>query len=192
MDIWTVVTFFKKWIFDCAKSSWLHVASSGCSEQGLLGRCCAGSSLQRLLLWRMGSGTCGLQELQHMGSVVVVHRLGGPTACVIFLDQRANLCPLHWQVDSWPLDDQGSPALTFWLFWIMLLWTFVYKLCVDICFHLIKVLYILGLLTLISHIGCKYFPPSLYLHLGSWEYKGRNVNETEHLGFWPVFHALKN
>ena len=69
----------------------------------------------------------------------------------------------------------------------------------DICFHLIKVLYILGLLTLIPHIGCKYSPPpppppppSLYLPLGSWEYKGRNVNETEHLGFWPVFHALKN
>ena len=24
---------------------------------------------------------------------------------------------------------------TFWLLWIMLLWTFMYKFCVDVCFH---------------------------------------------------------
>ena len=29
--------------------------------------------------------------------------------CVIFLDQGSNICPLHWQVNSWPLDHQGSP-----------------------------------------------------------------------------------
>ena len=47
-----------------------------------------------------GSGVCGLQQLWHMGSGVVVHGLGCPVACGIFLDQRSNLRPLHWQVDS--------------------------------------------------------------------------------------------
>ena len=32
-----------------------------------------------------------------------------PKACEIFPDQRLNLCPLHWQVDSYPLRHQGSP-----------------------------------------------------------------------------------
>ena len=27
-----------------------------------------------------------------------------------FLNQGWNLCPLHWQVDSSPLDHQGSPS----------------------------------------------------------------------------------
>ena len=34
--------------------------------------------------------------------------LSCPVACGIFPDQRWNLCPLHWQADSYPLDHQGS------------------------------------------------------------------------------------
>ena len=34
-------------------------------------------------------------------------------ACGILLDQGSNLCPLHWQVDSLPLNHQGSPTLIF-------------------------------------------------------------------------------
>ena len=33
-------------------------------------------------------------------SVAVAHRLSCPTTCGIFLDQRSNPCPLHWQADS--------------------------------------------------------------------------------------------
>ena len=40
--------------------------------------------------------------------VVMVHWLSYPAACGIFLDQRSNPCPLHWQVDSLLLDLQGS------------------------------------------------------------------------------------
>ena len=51
---------------------------------------------------------------------LVEHRLQGaglvvgaqaylPLACRIFPEQGLNLCPLHWQVDSQPLDHQGSP-----------------------------------------------------------------------------------
>ena len=31
-------------------------------------------------------------------------------ACGTFPDQASNLCPLHWQVDSYPLCHQGSSA----------------------------------------------------------------------------------
>ena len=43
--------------------------------------------------------------------VVVAHGLGCSVACEIFQDQRSNLYPLHWQVDSQPLDHQGSQFL---------------------------------------------------------------------------------
>ena len=33
--------------------------------------------------------------------------------CGIFLDKGSNPCPLHWQVDSYPLHHQGSPEETF-------------------------------------------------------------------------------
>ena len=32
-------------------------------------------------------------------------------ACGLFPDQGLNLCPLHWQVGSQPLDHQGRPCL---------------------------------------------------------------------------------
>ena len=31
------------------------------------------------------------------------------TVCVISLDQGWNLCPLHWQAESYPLNYQRSP-----------------------------------------------------------------------------------
>ena len=40
--------------------------------------------------------------------MVVAHRLSCSVAYGIFLDQGANPCPLHWQVDSLPLSHQGS------------------------------------------------------------------------------------
>ena len=84
---------------------------------------CVGSSLLRvsfLQLWRAGTSlvvehglqVCGLQQLWHMGSVVVAHGLQSTgsvvvahglscsVACGIFLDQGSNPCPLHWQADS--------------------------------------------------------------------------------------------
>ena len=41
-------------------------------------------------------------------SVVQPHGLSCPTASGIFLDQGLNLCPLHWQGDSEPLDHPES------------------------------------------------------------------------------------
>ena len=39
-------------------------------------------------------------ELRLQASVVLAHRLSCSEACGVFLDQRSNLCPLHWQADS--------------------------------------------------------------------------------------------
>ena len=54
----------------------------------------------------------GLRYLQYTGSVVVTHGLSCSTAFGIFLDQRWNQCPLHWQVDCYPLDHQGSSRMS--------------------------------------------------------------------------------
>ena len=61
-----------------------------------------GFSLQGLL-WLQSTG------FRHVGSIVVACGLSCPMACGIFLDQGSNPCPLHWPVDSQPLDHQGSP-----------------------------------------------------------------------------------
>ena len=50
-----------------------------------------------------------------IGSVVVACRLSFPEVSGIFPDQGSNLCPLHWQEDSLPLDHQGSPNLILFL-----------------------------------------------------------------------------
>ena len=44
----------------------------------------------------------------HVGSVVVVHRLNCPSVRGIFPDLGSNMCSVHWQIDSPPLDHQGS------------------------------------------------------------------------------------
>ena len=45
-------------------------------------------------------------RLYSSGSVVVVHRLNFPKACGTFPDQGPKPCPLHWQLDSYPLYHQ--------------------------------------------------------------------------------------
>ena len=101
-------------------------AFSSCGEQGLLPSCGAVASLvaeSRLQgqglqqLQHMGSAvvTCGLegtwaQYLWLLGSVVVAHGLSCSTVCEIFPDQRSNPYPLHWHVDSHPLNHQESPT----------------------------------------------------------------------------------
>ena len=41
----------------------------------------------------------------------MAHRLSCSLLCGIFPGQGLNLCPLHWQADSLPLDHQGSPTV---------------------------------------------------------------------------------
>ena len=44
--------------------------------------------------------------------IVVVHGLSCPAAREIFPEEGSNLCPLHWQVDSQPLNHQRSSWYT--------------------------------------------------------------------------------
>ena len=93
-------------IFGCPWSSMLHVFFSSCREWRLLSSCGARGShcSQWLLLWTqaLGAGSVlwcrGLVALQHLES---------------FWIRVTNLCLLHWQSDSYPLDHQGSPQYMF-------------------------------------------------------------------------------
>ena len=97
-------------------------AFSSCGEQGLLFIAVRGLLIAMAsLVAEHRLQACRLQQLQHVGSVVVahglqstgsvvvVHGLSCPAACGIFPDQGSNPCPLRWQADSQPLRHQGSP-----------------------------------------------------------------------------------
>ena len=77
-------------------------ASSSCREQRLLSSCsarasyCGGFSCYK----NTDSRAHWLQQLVHMGSEVVVHRLSYPMACRILPEKGSNQCPLHCKVDS--------------------------------------------------------------------------------------------
>ena len=98
--------FWFCWVFVAAHGFLLVVVSGGYSSLS-----CVGFSLQRLLLlWSTGTWALWLQLagsrawaqwLWHM-------RFSCSEACEIFPDQGLDLCPLHWQVDSYPLYHWGS------------------------------------------------------------------------------------
>ena len=79
---------------------WGHGLFSSCGEWGLLVAVVHGLIAIASLIVEHRLQAHGLLQLQCIGSVVVVHGLGCPVACGIFLDHGLNLCPLHWQVDS--------------------------------------------------------------------------------------------
>ena len=96
------INYFFKCIFGLLALHWCIWPFSSCSEQGLLSNCgvwashCSGFYSPRA------------QALDPWSWVVVVHRLSCPVACGIFLDQGLSPCPLHWQVDSKPLDTTST------------------------------------------------------------------------------------
>ena len=69
-----------------------------------------------LMLQSIGSrawtSVVAVPGLKNTGSSVVAQGLTCSNACDIFLDEGLNLCLLHWQADSLPLDHQGSPRRT--------------------------------------------------------------------------------
>ena len=73
-------------------------------------RCCLGFALvaESKVLIAVAS-LVSAPGLQGTGSVVVC-RLSCSEACELFLDQGLNLCLWHWQADSLPLSDRGSPG----------------------------------------------------------------------------------
>ena len=118
ISLWQPVFLMHLFIFGCAGSSLLYMHCctpfSSCGEQGPMSSCgtrashCSGFSRRA-------------QALEHVGSVVVAHGLSCPIARGIFPDQEWNLCLLHWQVDSQPLDHQVQQPV--WLFFNFLFFT---------------------------------------------------------------------
>ena len=76
-------------------------AFSSCGEWGLLFVVVCG-------LFIVVASRCGAQPLGMWASVAVPQGLSDSMACGIFPEQGLNLCPLHWQADSYPLCHQGS------------------------------------------------------------------------------------
>ena len=62
--------------------------------------------------WPISFSSCGFGTLELRLSSCG-HWLNYFKACGIFLDQGSNPCPLHWQVDSYPLDWRGSTLCIF-------------------------------------------------------------------------------
>ena len=99
-----IFIFWLCWILVAVCGLSLVAQSKGCSLVVVHGHLIAVASLvAQHRLW-----THGFQQLQHAGSVVVAHGLSCSTACGIFLDERLNQSPLHWQADSYPPCQQGS------------------------------------------------------------------------------------
>ena len=71
--------------------------------------CCTGSVVAAHRLSRAAS-VVAAHGLSRAASVVAAHRLSCSSACGIFPDQGSNPCPLHQQVDSYPLNYQRDPV----------------------------------------------------------------------------------
>ena len=146
-----IIILIYSWIFCfaravCECTGFLELQCAGatlcCGAQG--SRCsgfsCCGSKGSRLVgtrcqqLWHTSSVVVACR-LQSMGLLVVVPGLSCSTACGIFLDQGLNPCPLHWQVDFYPLHHQGSPYIAGFYFPIFCRsFLYLYSQGIFICF----------------------------------------------------------
>ena len=115
--IYLFIHFWLCWIFIAAPAFSLVAVSEGSSRVAVPGLTVVAS-----LLYSRGSKAYGLPSLaaagglsvvaprlQSTGSIVVAQGLRCSLACGVFPDQGLNPCLLHWQVDSLPLSNQGSP-----------------------------------------------------------------------------------
>ena len=99
MDSWLLCVFLALCRFSLA------VASRDDSSLWRVGFCWQWLLLLQSMGFRhAGLSSCGLD------SVVAAHELSCSEVRGIFSDQGSNPCPLHWQVDSYPLHHQGSPC----------------------------------------------------------------------------------
>ena len=92
---------FYLFIFGCFWSSLLREGFLQLQRGGLLFIAVRGLlTAVASLVVEHGLYACGLQQLWHVGSVVVACGLSCSVACGICPDQGSNPCSLHWQADS--------------------------------------------------------------------------------------------
>ena len=129
---WALVTYFLfNFIHLFLAALGLHCclrAFSRCGERELLSSCAQAPRGGGFSCWQSTcSGACRLQY--ECGFSGVAHGPSCPVACAVLPDEVSNPCPLHWQVDSQPLDQQGSPVtLSFchWIFLCLLCFSFMF------------------------------------------------------------------
>ena len=95
--------------FGCSMSWLLHRPFWSCAEWGLLSRHAVGRRLQARC-GAQAAGTLRAQAAGHTGSVAGARGLCCSVVLGLFLDQGLNLCLLHWQVGSQPLDFQETDS----------------------------------------------------------------------------------
>ena len=71
---------------------------------------------------RLGHCSTWAQQERRVGSAAVAHQPSGSAECESLREQGLHLHPLHWQVDSQPLDFQGNPGLPLLNMECILLW----------------------------------------------------------------------
>ena len=108
LDLGSQTVIFSPWVIsislfgDCAGSLLLRrlplVAQS--RDYSLVVACGLLIVVASLVTWSLGSKVFGLQYSWHVGSVVVVNRLGCSSACGVLPDQWSNPGLPHQQVDS--------------------------------------------------------------------------------------------
>ena len=76
---------------------------SHCSDFSCFRAQAPGTRASVVVALRLNSFGVQAQQLWHMGSVVVAQGLSCSEACGNFPDQGLKLCPLYWQVASYPL-----------------------------------------------------------------------------------------
>ena len=96
----------------------LHCCSPALSHLGELGllftEVCGLLSAVSSLVGEHGLSSLGSRlscSREHRFNGCGTHGLSCSTACGIFPDQGSNLCPLHWQADSYPLATREVPLL---------------------------------------------------------------------------------
>ena len=108
-------------------------AFASCHEQGYSPLWSVGFLLRwRPLLWSTCSRCVSFRSLWALGMAsVVAHGLSCLAACGNFPDQGLNPCPLHWQVDSYPLYHQRSRGGVLSCFYDEYYWLIPTHVCIS-------------------------------------------------------------
>ena len=106
-------SFKNLFIWGCAGTLLLPADYSLVAVSGLL--TVVGSLAVEHGLWSTRASVIEAPGHEGAGPMVVMHGLRCSPACEIVPGLGSNLCLLHWQADSSPLDDQGSPSTFFLL-----------------------------------------------------------------------------
>lgn len=100
-NVYVIVYFWQHQVFAAA-----HRLSLVVVRRAAL-RC----SAQASPVWLLSSGRTASRSAGFRSCSTEAQRLSCSMVCGIFLGHRLNRCPLHWQVDTYPLYHQGSPPV---------------------------------------------------------------------------------